>query len=510
MRRCTRTVALVIQALGLLGWEAHAQPVALLRGPYLQAAGPTQMIVRWRTSAATTGRVQAGTTAAMLPMVADETRATTEHAVALTHLLPGTRYFYKVGSPDGAVAWGDDSFSFVTPQEAGTPLPTRLWVLGDSGTGNADAARVRDAFLAFNEDHPLDVWLMLGDNAYPHGTDEQYQQALFDFFPALLRGHGLWSAIGNADILCCEGAVATAPYLHIFSPPVAGETGGVGSGSVLYYSFDHGDIHLVVLDSMVSDRSPDGPMLTWLRQDLEANHSAWLIAAFHHPPYTAGEHDSDFEQDLVQMRRNVLPILEEHGVDLVLGGHSHGYERSFLLDGHYGTSDTLTAAMKKDPGKGRPEEGGPYRKAPGPHQGAVYVVAGNGGQVTPGPLNHPAMAVSEMALGSLVVDIDGAELRATFLRDTGVIDDHFTIIKPHLPPPPGCDGPCALDASAPGEGADAAAAAGGADAARGDAGGGADGGGCGCALGGRARSTEVVVLMVLGLWRWRSRKRGTR
>jgi MYXO-CTERM domain-containing protein len=485
---------LAFAAWSLVSSEARAQ---LARGPYLQAAGSTQVTVLWRTAAAGQGRVRAGTSAGMLTLMADEPQAATAHAVTLTNLQPGTRYFYSVGTPDAVLAGGDD-FSFVTAPAPGTAGPTRLWVLGDSGTGNADAARVRDAFLAFNRDHPLDVWLMLGDNAYPKGTDEQYQQALFDFFPALLRGHGLWTAIGNADILCCEGAgVARAPYFHIFSPPTAGEAGGVGSGNILYYSFDHGDVHVVVLDSTVSDRSPGGPMLTWLRRDLEANRSAWLIAAFHHPPYTAGEHDSDFEQGHVQMRQNALPILEEHGVDLVLGGHSHDYERSVLLDGHYGTSDTLTAAMKKDPGTGRPEEGGPYRKTSAPHQGAVYVVAGNASEVTSGPLSHPAMAVSELGLGSLVVDIEGSELRATFLRDTGDIDDHFVIVKTQLPP-----------AEAPDGGADATVvdamvvtdAMASSDApTAGDAGAPTDSGGCGCALGGPARPAGTGVLLLLGL-----------
>ena len=43
------------------------------------------------------------------------------------------------------------------------------------------------------------------------------------------------------------------------------------------------------------------------------------------------------------MRQNALPILEADGVDLVLTGHSHSYERSFLLDGHYGVVEHADA-----------------------------------------------------------------------------------------------------------------------------------------------------------------------
>jgi Big-like domain-containing protein len=120
-------------------------------------------------------------------------------------------------------------------------------------------------------------------------------------------------------------------------------------------------------------------------------------------------------------------------VDLVLTGHSHSYERSYLLDGHYGKSGTLTGSMIKDSGSGRDDQAdGAYVKPTGataPHQGAVYVVAGSSGQKSGGSLNHPAMFISLNELGSMVLDIDGNRLDAKFLRETGAIEDHFTIIK---------------------------------------------------------------------------------
>jgi titin len=118
-------------------------------------------------------------------------------------------------------------------------------------------------------------------------------------------------------------------------------------------------------------------------------------------------------------------------VDLVLSGHSHSYERSFLLDGHYGTSDTLTAQMKKDTGGGREDATGAYTKpaSPAPHEGAVYVVAGSSGKISGGLLNHPAMYVSLNQLGSLVLDINTNRLDAKFLTSTGATNDYFTILK---------------------------------------------------------------------------------
>ena len=86
-------------------------------------------------------------------------------------------------------------------------------------------------------------------------------------------------------------------------------------------------------------------MLTWLEADLAANTNEWLIAFWHHPPYSKGSHDSDWEMELIQMRENALPLLESYGVDLVLSGHSHCYERSYFLDGHYGRSSALRPEM---------------------------------------------------------------------------------------------------------------------------------------------------------------------
>jgi len=133
------------------------------------------------------------------------------------------------------------------------------------------------------------------------------------------------------------------------------------------------------------------------------------------------------------MCENAVPILESYGVDLVLGGHSHSYERSFLMRGHYGDSSTLDrASMLLDQGSGRIEHTGAYVKrtaGPKAHHGTVYIVAGTSGHATYGSMDHPVMFVSYLLMGSLILDIDGDTLNATFLRETGAIDDFFTLAK---------------------------------------------------------------------------------
>ncbi|UUZ46598.1 DNRLRE domain-containing protein [Massilia sp. B-10] len=141
------------------------------------------------------------------------------------------------------------------------------------------------------------------------------------------------------------------------------------------------------------------------------------------------------------MRQNFLPILENYGVDLVLTGHSHSYERSRFIDGHYGLSSTYNSSFAINGGSGRVDGTGAYTKtASMPHSGAVYSVVGASGQVSGGTLNHPAMFLSLNELGSMVIDVSGQTMDIKYLNNNGTVRDYFTISKnttPTLPAAPG-------------------------------------------------------------------------
>lgn len=412
----------------------------IVRGPYLQSATPTSMVVRWRTDTTESSVVAYGTARDQLTLKAKAEGVSTEHIVQLSGLQPGTRYFYAVGSINGPIpssdenALGTSTGSFTTPPETGKAQPTRIWVLGDPGTKNATQAAVRDVYTRFTGSRPTDLWLMLGDNAYPDGTDTDFQKAVFEIYPELLRTSPLWPTLGNHDARSANSITQSGVYYDIFSLPTRGQAGGVASGTEAYYSFDYANIHFVCLDSHDTDRSAEGAMAQWLKADLAATAREWIVAFFHHPPYSKGSHDSDTEGRMVEMRQVVMPLLENGGVDLVLTGHSHNYERSFLIDGHYGKSDSFAVPQHlKQPGNGRAQGDGVYRKprARAPHAGEISIVAGSSGHATPGhlPLNHPAMVVSLNEPGSVVLDIDGWKLDFLFLNDKGAKQDWFTIVK---------------------------------------------------------------------------------
>ena len=411
--------------------NATAGSGTLARGPYLQKAATTTMTVCWRSSQPIVGRVRYGLSQASLTSIADETAATADHETTLTGLSAGTTYFYSVGSATDTLL-GDATTTFTTPPVAGSVQNTRFWVLGDAGTGTASQISVRDAFYTWTGSTTPKLVLQLGDNAYNVGSDSEFQAKVFDIYGSLMRRVPFWSCLGNHETAQATAFVDSYPYFSIYAFPTQAECGGVASGTEHYFSFDYANIHFISLDSMTASRSPTGAMAQWLTNDLAGVTATWIIAFFHHPPYTKGSHDSDTETPLMEMRANILPILEQGGVDLVLSGHSHSYERSYLLDGHYGLSGTITPAMKKNAGDGRPLGNGAYIKpltGPRDHFGAVYAVPGSSGQISGGTLNHPAHFISLNNLGSLVLDVNGTRLDATFLRENGTTPDTFTILK---------------------------------------------------------------------------------
>jgi acid phosphatase type 7 len=437
----SRFLSVAVLAVAL----ATALPAAttIVRGPYLQTATPTSLVVRWRTDIAEASFVRFGSARDQLTTNAKSEGITTEHVVQLSGLKPGTKYFYSVGAVAAGVektATGEDApvrgpiSSFTTPPLAGPASPTRVWVLGDPGTKGAVQTAVRDRYYEFTGKRATDLWLLLGDNAYPDGTDADYQKAIFEMYPETLRTSPLWPTLGNHDGKSANSITQSGVYYDIFTLPTRGQAGGVASGTEAYYSFDYANTHFICLDSHDTDRSPDGAMAQWLKADLAATPRDWIVAFFHHPTYTKGTHDSDREAKLVEMRQAFLPILEAGGVDVVFTGHSHVYERSFLIDGHYGPSSTFdVAAHVKQKGNGRADGDGVYRKPRTrlPHTGEISVVAGSAGHASnkPVPLNHPAMVVSLNEAGSAVVDVDGLKLEVTFINERGEKRDWFTIVK---------------------------------------------------------------------------------
>jgi hypothetical protein len=244
----------------------------------------------------------------------------------------------------------------------------------------------------------------------------------------------------------------------------------VPSGTEQYYSVDYGNVHIVSLDSQLTARDEVAreSMRQWLMADLSSNTTSWTVVIFHHPPYTKGaNHDSDdtefspIDRPEWDMRNEFTEIFEAYGVDVVYGGHSHSYERSYYLRGHTGTSDTFDPAVHAElNADGEPSLGfgnDTYQQqsptSGGLDDRVVYTVAGSSGKADDGGgftttdeewLRHPAhilqAADTECAgaegcrnglavKGSVVIDAGKKSLTAKFVDVNGAVLDQFTITR---------------------------------------------------------------------------------
>jgi len=415
---------------------------AIIRGPYLQTGTPNSVRIKWRTNVPTESIVHYGTSLNGLENIISDSTQKTEHELSVSGLTPNTKYFYEISDSDSAYVPGNSEMFVITSPPAATKQFVRAWILGDAGTANQNQYNVRDRYYEYVEAAPnaqnqTDMMLFLGDNAYSDGTDSEYQSALFDVYSDMLKKTVAWSTLGNHDGHSATSSTQSGPYYDIFSFPTAGEAGGTSSGTEAYYSFDYANIHFIVLES--HQLYNNTTQMDWCLADIQATTQDWIVAFFHHPAYTKGSHDSDIEKELVAMRNNFIPMLEENGVDLVLSGHSHSYERSYFINGHYGIASTFDPVLHTVGPNGNlsgkdDTPDGAYLKTLTNTEGAVYVTTGSAGKISGGSLDHHAMYASFNQLGSSVLEVEsdggtGQKLTVKFLKDNGEISDYFTISK---------------------------------------------------------------------------------
>ena len=416
----------------------------IVRGPYLQVLTPNSIQICWRTDVSTDSRVDFGTSLGAQTLTTTDAAPKIDHFVTLTGLSPATTYFYSVGNASQILDGNKPSFRFKTAPVNGTIGPYRIWAIGDFGKGNQGQIDVMNSFLQYQDTAHTDLMLMLGDNAYSDGTQVEFQEKLFDIYDSILPYIPVFSTPGNHDYNSVNRLDPplqhAGPYFDIFNNPMNGEAGGVASTHELYYSFDYGNIHFISLNSEIQAWTTSGSsqMFQWLEQDLQANTKEWVVCYFHQPPYSRGSHNSDdiWELLMLAMRQNALPKLEQYGVDVVICGHSHVYERSKLIKGHYGYSFTFSNSTHAiSTANGNYSQGQHYTKyLNGTNAGTVYVVCGNSGSKDSNPsLNHPVMVASDGgddAYGSMMFEVNGNRLDGKYIKSNGVIHDHFTIIKP--------------------------------------------------------------------------------
>ena len=327
-----RNAATTSSAISLTVTGGGGVPPTLVRGPYLQQPSDHSMLVVWATREAGSASVRYGVGTAGPLSVAATSRlvpaATSglgfdyyQHEATLAGLSPSTIYGYQAFLNGTAAA---PSASFTTAPAAGSGTFSFV-ALGDTGTGSPEQKQIAGLL---GSEH-FDFLLHTGDIAYgsEDGTGDgnyaTYQSFLFDIYP-WLSSKPFVPVEGNHDSRPSNGNGAA--YLDLFDLPTNGASAAFPDHAERYYSFDYGRAHFVALDTEFTflDPARQAEQLRWLEADLAATHQPWKIVFFHRAPYSSGgEHGSSLD-----VRAAFGPLLERYGVDLVLNGHEHDYERT--------------------------------------------------------------------------------------------------------------------------------------------------------------------------------------
>ena len=259
------------------------------------------------------------------------------------------------------------------PAAPQTVLPARpdslkFAAIGDSGTGDRAQYDVGQRMATERRRFPFELVIMLGDNLYGRQQPEDFVTKFERPYAALLSaGVAFYASLGNHD------------------NPRNAQYEGFHMGGERYYTFNRKNARFFILDS----NQMDPKQLAWIDDALKQSQDEWKICYFHHPLYSDGRrHGPD-----VQLRVALEPLLVKYGVNLVLSGHDHIYER-------------LT-----------------------PQKGIAYFVAGSAGELAKGDVRPSAntAAYFDQDQAVMLVEIAGDELFYEAVSRTGQTVDSGVI-----------------------------------------------------------------------------------
>ncbi|WP_257535713.1 CehA/McbA family metallohydrolase [Mesobacillus foraminis] len=248
-------------------------------------------------------------------------RILASHEADLTQLKPGTIYEYRYGmSPKGP--WGP-IHSFGTARKADS---TTIYLMGDLQVPDRSPQSFQfytNMLNVLKKKHPNGkLMIQTGDLVNAAGSTELWNDAFTHIYKKL----GLLSAnaVGNHEVIQDEDA---SSFSHFFNLP---ENGG-GTFKETNYSFDYGDTHIAVLNSL----DLNDEQLKWLEKDMRNTKKKWKIVIGHFP-YYGGSHSDD--PGMGTDRAKITSKMQQLGISLYIGGHDHVYKRTTIRNGTKNTS----------------------------------------------------------------------------------------------------------------------------------------------------------------------------
>ena len=247
----------------------------------------------------------------------------------------------------------------------------KFGVIGDTGSGTEQQRDVGDMMIKYHALFPFEFVLMMGDNMYGGEAPQDFQKKFAEPYKALLdQKVKFYATLGNHD---------QALQVNYENFNMNGKE---------YYRFTKGKVAFYSLNSNYMDKK----QVQWLEDELGRETAEWKVMFFHHPPYSsAKKHGSDG-----QLREVVEPIFLKYGVDVVLTGHDHVYER-----------------IK-------------------PQKGIYYFVSGAGGQLRTGDVEKESGLIEksyDRDLHFMLFEVDGNQMYFQAISRTGETIDSGVITR---------------------------------------------------------------------------------
>ena len=201
--------------------------------------------------------------------------------------------------------------TYVHPRVKGPADPSFAFlVIGDYGIANSAETAVAHAMEQWTQERPVDAFISTGDNVYPEAEPKYFEAAwTIPFGWVDEAGIPVIAALGNHDL----EDESSQPLIDFLDLPGA------------WYSRSLGMVDVFVLDA---NHPHNAEQYAWAAGALKTSTAPWKIVIVHKPPFDCGRYSGE-----PAVRERYVPLFTEAGVDLVLSGHDHNYQRFAPLDG---------------------------------------------------------------------------------------------------------------------------------------------------------------------------------
>ncbi len=301
--------------------ELQAQ-TSFTRGPFVQNATSNSIQVIWRTAAAASTCVAYGLSQPP-EMTITNGLLVNNHVVTLTNLTLGATYYYQVISENGG---GRLSSAVESCRTLKTEGPVSFEVVSDTAGGGNTTSNLALRMITSNPD----LVVHCGDVVSRDFNDTSVGTEFFNPFQPLIKNTPVYLIPGNHDTDSMFGGDGGTNFQNAFYLPTNSAT-----GTELFYSFDHGDVHFVCLFDpwfRVYVPTVGDAQYNWLTNDLARSTKPWKLIFGHFPLATTAFHYNDNYNgntiwDQYELMNLLAPLAQQYGVQMFFSGHDHCFQR---------------------------------------------------------------------------------------------------------------------------------------------------------------------------------------